>query len=46
MMDVWLRLDKIRNGYIRGSLGVVGVAGKMRENRMKCYGLSRRNDVR
>ncbi|XP_049875557.1 uncharacterized protein LOC126373441 [Pectinophora gossypiella] len=32
------RLDKIRNEYVRGSLGVRDVADKLQENRLRWYG--------
>lgn len=31
------RLDKIRNQCMRGSVGVKGIAGNMRENRRRWY---------
>lgn len=39
-------LDKIRNEYMRGNLGVTDIAGNMRENRLRWLGhAERRNNV-
>lgn len=32
------KMDKINNEYIKGSLGVMNIAGKMRANRLKQFG--------
>lgn len=34
-MRSMIRLDRIRNGYTRESLGVINIANKMRENRLR-----------
>lgn len=34
--DVWL--EKIKNKYIRGSLGLMNIAGKLREYRSRQFG--------
>lgn len=39
------RLDRIRNKYIRGSLGVTNIAGKVRENKLKWFGHVERRNV-
>lgn len=31
------KMDKTRNDYIRGSLGLTNIAGKIRENRLRWY---------
>ncbi|XP_013178320.1 PREDICTED: uncharacterized protein LOC106125595 [Papilio xuthus] len=36
------RLDKIRNEFVRGSLGVRDIADKMQESRLRWYGHVRR----
>lgn len=39
------RLDKIKNEYRRGNVELAGIAGKIKENRLKLYGrLERRNN--
>lgn len=41
-MQIWIcdvtRLNRIRNEYLRGSLGVANKSQKMKENRLKWFG--------
>ena len=38
------REDRIRNEYIRGSLGVASIVGKLRENRLRWFGHVKRRE--
>lgn len=39
------QLNRIRNEYVRGSLGETNIIGKMRQNRLRCFGqMERRNN--
>lgn len=39
------RLDRIRNGYIRGSLKVINMAGRMIENRLTWFKRAERRRI-
>lgn len=37
-MSGMTRKDRIRNGYVRGSIGVISIVDKVRENRLRWFG--------